>query len=353
MLSEHPPSDLYEKLLKADPAAPGYLNLLKDVSAYWAGGLEVEMNMEDGRLKALAESDEACIFVMNHNYQAQDPALMATFIHYLLDEYGKAGKEATFPKPRIILNEDILLSQSKWMQEVYAKFGAIGVDATLYTTAKLQMKNVRRMIPLLKDFNKDKSHIFIFPEGKMTVFNNRTVRQRIQPGIGETIRTAAQHKKRVKVVPLGFAYNQLSTARLGSIHIGEPVYFVSEKDQLLVSTGNVTPENASQAYSQFFWNQDALVQAAPQKSGWLRFFRGQGKPLALKPTLSVPPQPFREIDGQHYKVLRENGKPVGKDRWGKFAAPVLAENMRICIDEAKKVLPDKPLLDLPTPEAKA
>ena len=269
---------------------------------------EIEMNFESPQFQDLTQSDEACIFIINHDHQVEDPALLSSFNTALYEGYIENGKSATCPEPKVILNRDILDTISlPGFREVYEKLGAVPVDASVDSESLDTYKqtfmewathlipkrwrvkrpvgengkplpvvppkkeNNRSLVPILKGFNEDKNHIFLFPEGRhagrtddlvlsllnldfkraglppiqeiekdpvakargaqviksiLPSFDLRNVEQgmtleeaicdwalndRFQKGVVNIIMQAMKRKSQVKVVPLGFAlYDQKS-----------------------------------------------------------------------------------------------------------------------------------------------
>lgn len=438
--------DEFDKLFeKAAPGSPAYLQALQKVAAFFSGDREIEVNVESGRIADIAKSDESCIFVMNHDYQSEDPSLLAMFTMLLYQEYLDQGRAEKCPLPKILLNRDILTTiKEPKLQRLYERLGAIGVDArvgdeTVDTfgqiakdllfgwwpwgkkksseTTKKSSGNGRQLVSVFKSFNEDQSHIFLFPEGRMAAYTDKpavqrvrdlkqdltqleqtvrdvldlapetkmpddaafeklqledrvdTLRQRgktlrkklassaaptlelavqvktldaqlsvwlekvkdkdllavrFQEGISGIISTLAKRKKRVKVVPLGFAFNvrmekeappettnpeapqptakpkskkeKLVPKQLGSVYVGEPVYFDLGGDgQVRFSPGNVSPED-SPKYAALF--QDKVN------------------------------------DKEFMRPLKTTGQDVIRN-----INAILCENMTICKDKARDTLP--------------
>jgi hypothetical protein len=272
---------------------------------------EIEMNFESPQFQDLINSDEACLFIINHDHQMEDPALLSSFNTALYEGYIEKGKATTCPDPKIILNRDILDTMSlPGFREIYEKLGAVPVDASVESEGLDTYKqtfmewathliprrwrvkrptgengkpvpvvipkkdNGRALVPILKAFNDDKNHIFLFPEGRhagrtdelvlslinldfkraglppiqdiekdpeakargaqviktiIPSFDLRNVQQgmtleealcdwalndRFQKGVVNIIMQAMKRKGQVKVVPLGFAlYDQKSEAK--------------------------------------------------------------------------------------------------------------------------------------------
>jgi hypothetical protein len=164
---------------------------------------EIEMNFESPQFQDLIKSDEACIFIINHDHQVEDPALLSSFNTALYEGYIENGKAATCPEPKVILNRDILDTISlPGFREIYEKLGAVPVDASVESESMDTYKqtfmewathlipkrwrvkrpvgengrplpvvppkkdNARNLVPILKAFNENKNHIFLFPEGR-------------------------------------------------------------------------------------------------------------------------------------------------------------------------------------------
>ncbi|MBY0403854.1 MAG: hypothetical protein K2X66_08140 [Cyanobacteria bacterium] len=403
--------DHYLNFFKSAPyQSEAYVHAMLQASPFFTGDYEFEVNTESGRLEKLAESDEACIFLMNHDHQPQDPAMLSFFNMMLYQEYLKNGKGATCPRPKIILNQDILHTISdKNTRALYRKMGSVPVDARVpgeekdtfgqilkdigrslmfwkakapetNAPAKRGGRNSQVMVNVLKGFNKDQCHVFLFPEGRMAALTDEAIitafkkltpeeqliqyplkdrpsnmafedqmkvfalNQRFQVGISSIIQMAAKRKKRVKVVPLGFdfkaappltseqkqalkafenataqqAKDQVEKSKavsdplpvspenpptppvlpksVGSIYIGEPLYFnQTPEGKISVTLGNINADDATPQYTDVF---DSVIQNP--ESVWT----------------------FKETEGRLKAAI----------------GGVLAENLRICKVKSSKML---------------
>ncbi len=170
---------------------------------------------------------------MNHDNQKADPQMLGFFNTMLNEEYVVNDIAETCPRPRVILNEDILSTMNTKMRNIFEKLGSVGIDASLSGGNKAS--NGRKMIQLMKEYIDGKSNIFIFPEGKNCIFKDRPLKERFQPGIASII-SRLNLKTDVSVVPLGFAYNKKNKL-LAAIEIGEPIIFKKDvsnnKDEIL------------------------------------------------------------------------------------------------------------------------
>ena len=289
-------------LNNTSPDAPDYISKVMQVARLYANvqPIEAEVNTEDKRFEDIAASNEACIFVINHDHQTEDPVLLSMSAVLLYNAYAKLGKLAHCPRPGVILNEDIIATSPPEQQALWHKMGVIGVDASVFPSKKGISKNTRAFMRVLPDFCEDKKHLFIFPEGRLSAFKGLALRQKFQTGVGDIVRAALKRKESVKVVPLGFAYGKKAKQRLGSIYVGKPVIFSRQGENTLVSVGNITPETASQPYKDFFWSNGDFTPS---------------------------------------KVMTHRRQPIKSADLSPFIADVLAENLSICREFALKQLP--------------
>lgn len=234
-----------DKITKIDESSPQYMSATYLISRVLGAGKEVEINIENGELQNITDSDEACIFIMNHDKQNQDSVMVNFFNALLAREYILKGKAETCPHPKVILNRDIVDSMGEGHKKIAKTWGAVGVDASIHSTN--HVFNGRITSQLVNDLANDKINLFIFPEGRMCAFKDLNPDWKFQGGISDIIKAVAKKKDRVKVVPLGFAYNK----KIGSIHIGEPLYFKKENDSILFTEGNVNKDLSSNEYCNY------------------------------------------------------------------------------------------------------
>lgn len=324
-----------------DERDPQFLLAVGQMCGMLSQQIETEINLESGILDDIVNSDEACIFIMNHDNQRYDPALMATFNMELYKKYMEAGKIVTAPRPKVIINEDILLPQSEELRNIYTQLGAVGVDANIANTDNAGRKNLKTLLPVIRGFNNDEYHTFIFPEGRKSAFREGltskvtgvNLKSKFQTGVGDIIYAAAKKKKRVKVVPLGLAARTKTkpglkrpkkwTKPLGSIVMGAPIYFTLEDGQMHASQGGITPMNAFDGLKKFFWENPVD-----------RFIHGDDNPSKPK---------YIEKDDTQYRTLTLNGEPVkGRKLNAQVISGILYANLKLCKDEAIETLPKKP-----------
>ena len=197
---------------------------------------DVLCNFESPILTKLAESDMPVIYVMNHNTQGKDPSMMLLFNALLNVKYLELGKSAISPRPRILINQNIIKSQSAPMRDIYKKCGAVGLDII-----SDKANNTGSLLNVIKGYLSGKSNIFIFPEGRNGIRRDLPFEERFQDGISSIIERITSTGRTAKVVPLGFDYNKDSQI-LGSIYIGEPIYFKKSGNRMLTNSANSTSE---------------------------------------------------------------------------------------------------------------
>lgn len=222
---------------------------------------EIEINLETGLLDKIAQSKEPMIFIMNHEYMREDPVFLSLFLSMLYDRYWLYGEAEQAPRPKIILNKDILDSVGNdKLRELMEKFGCVGIDASIHKTPEGEKYNATAMRSLVGDFAKGNSHIFVFPEGRLAWNKNVPLQERLQPGFANLIQLALRKRGQVTIVPLGFAHNKRvkqkvedtflmkfkptdgevktikATKTLGSIFMGEPIRLTRDEHKAIVAT---------------------------------------------------------------------------------------------------------------------
>lgn len=222
-----------EVLSKIDRNTPEYIYAIAGAGRVFAQNKEVEINFEDGIIEKLAKSGTPHIFIMNHDNQTADPQMLGFFNTMLNEEYVVTEQADKCPRPRIILNQDILLSMRPKMRNIFEKLGAIGIDVSAIGGNKIA--NGRKMAQIMKEYANGETNLYIFPEGRNCIYKNKPLSERFQPGIANMIEKLIL-KTNVSVVPLAFAYNK-SDKNLSSMQIGEPIMFEKgvrkDKDTIL------------------------------------------------------------------------------------------------------------------------
>ncbi len=278
-----------------------YLFQLELISRYFSTLKMIDVNIEDKIFEKIAQDGKSTIFIMNHSNQKQDPSMLAVLNTLLVRAYKDAGKEKEFPLPKIILNQDILKTMNKTKRKAFENFGAVGIDANIFSSNK--NTNAKAFFPLIKDFVKDKINIFIFPEGKLAIFKGLDFDSRFQIGIAEIINKVLGIKKEVTVVPVGFSYGKDKNKNFTGMHIGEPIKFTRQGENTTTTCGNVMKSEFSlKEFKNFFAKHNTETDI----------------------------------------VITENGVPVRPAEVTDFIKGILSENLNICSKEAQKRI-EKPL----------
>lgn len=284
-------NELYDEFLAVDTKSPEYIDVLRRVSRQYLGKKNLDVNFENNRITNLAKSDRPHIFIMNHDNQTKDPQMLATFNTMLNDEYIALGLAKTCPRPRIILNEDILLSMNDRNRNIFKKMGSVGIDASIHNPDT--KSNSKKFITLMREFINGEVNIFIFPEGKNSIKKNTPLDEKFQLGIAEMVTKLTSKLPEVKVTPLGFAYGKKT--QVDSIHIGETIVFKKDGEHIVSSVGNINSEFANEGLRNFFKNKSE-------------------------------------------SILTEQGIPVKGKEQARYVGGVLCENLRICKEEAKRAI---------------
>lgn len=225
-----------------------YMEQLSEIGRLYSTQKVIDVNIEDSILEKLAEKGESIIFVMNHSNQSEDPQMLAVLNTLLTDAYKKTGRE-DFPLPKIILNEDILTTMNPIKRKAFENFGAVGVDASI--EGGDSSVNARALFPLVKDFVRNKCNIFIFPEGRLAVSKTLDLQGRFQPGVASLINKMLGIKKKVTVVPVGFAYGKGAEKTLTAMNIGTPLEIKRDGITTTITRGDVDKNKDSILYSFF------------------------------------------------------------------------------------------------------
>lgn len=278
-----------------------YLAQLEEISRYFSSKKVIDVNTEDKILEKIADDDNSVIFIMNHSSQRQDPSMLAVLSTLLTQAYKNAGKDKNFPIPKIILNQDILKTMNPTKRKAFENIGAVGIDANIYSGNK--GVNARAFLPLIKDFIRNKSNIFIFPEGKLAIRKDLDFDSRFQIGVAELINKVLEIKKKVTVVSVGFAYGKGDNKVLTGMHIGEPIKFRRDGENTTTTCGNILKsEFGLDEYKNF----------------------------------------FKKFNDQTDVAITDKGIPVEKNHITAYIKSILSENLEICSKEAQKQI-ERPL----------
>ncbi len=223
---------LNKEFVKINPESKAYIEELAKVGN-GMGDEFVITNIEDNPLKQLVKSGDSAIFVLNHPNFNKDK-LSYMIINSMLNKmYIQEGKQATCPRPKILVSKNMLKLLSKKVGKIYKQCGLTEIDAGV--DKRNHRYNAQSVIKLMKEFIENKSNIFIFPEGNKSV-HNKPFEERLQVGIAKLIKDATNFKKHVKVIPIGIKYTDEKKS-FGKIFIGKPMYFKKSHNEIIYTDG--------------------------------------------------------------------------------------------------------------------
>lgn len=223
---------------KAKPNTQEFIKGIIEMNSFLASGITVNINTELNELKDIANSDEAVIFIFNHEARVLNDALMNGFMSLLYSEYKEAGKSETCPMPKLISAKNLDNSE---FSDALRKLQVVEVDQSLNKTSKRAKMNQSGLTQVVKGFIKNKTNILIFPEGAKGAKKGLSNAERFQPGTGKIIEMALKRKENVKVVSIGLSSDHENS---GVIHIGKPLNFSLENNKVKVSGGNFSEDKS-------------------------------------------------------------------------------------------------------------
>lgn len=206
---------------KMTPASPQYIEEWAKIGNS-VNNKFIDMNIEDGKIEQIAKSGDSHIFILNHDNPERDKFIYPIFNSFLNYAYTAFGKQNDCPRPNILVSKNVINLASKKFQNIYKKMGLIPVNASM--TDRKPEENIFPVKLLIAKFLHKKCNLFIFPEGNNSVYKDKSLDEKFQPGIAKIIKSIVDSKDSVKVVPLGLSYNDTKNS-MGAIHIGDTIIF--------------------------------------------------------------------------------------------------------------------------------
>ena len=213
---------------KMTPASPQYIEEWAKIGNSVHNKF-INMNIEDGRIEKIAQSGESVIFILNHDNPERDKFIYPIFNSFLNYAYTAFGKQNDCPRPNILVSKNFMKIAGSKFRNLYEKMGLIPVDANM-----VERKFDNNVVPvksIILRFINQKCNLFIFPEGNNSVYKNKTLQEKFQPGVSRIVKNILDSKDEVKVVPLGLSYKETKNS-MGSIHIGESLNFNKINDEI-------------------------------------------------------------------------------------------------------------------------
>lgn len=225
--------DLNKRFTKMNPASKEYIDELAKVGNSMTDQFVVT-NIESSTMKRLAKSNDATIFVLNHPNYHKDKFVYVILNSMLNKLYAEQGRQLSCPRPKILVSKNMLKMLGEKVGNIYKHLGLTEVDASIKN--KDVGKNIEPMKQLLAEFVQNKSNIFIFPEGNNSSFMNKTMEEKIQPGIAKFVRSALKAKGKVRIVPVGIDYPKEKNS-FGNIFIGKPIWLKDGGKEVVYTQG--------------------------------------------------------------------------------------------------------------------
>ena len=214
-------------LQKFAPETPEYVEELAKIGNTIPSKF-IDINIEDKILEKLAKSDDASIFVLNHPNYNKDKFVYMIINSLLSKLYMAEGKQATCPRPKILVSQNMLKIVHEKIGAIYKNMGLTPVDASMQH--KNKRFNQEAMTKLTQEFIANKSNIFIFPEGNNSVYVDKPLREKIRPGVANFVIKSLDKKDSVRVVPIGIKYTNEKNS-LGKVFINQPLIFTKENSK--------------------------------------------------------------------------------------------------------------------------
>lgn len=249
-------AELHKRIMATDKSSPEYVDRIIELNEYLAKGMEVEINTENGVLDKVAKSDDATIFLINHYWAPYDIGLGETTVAELYKAY-KANGKTDVPEPKYFMNRSISGNLPTKLREAAEKVQATGVAAPSYPTDWSSKYNKGVMGAVIDGFMEDKSNIFIYPEGRRSLYKkDLPLEARFQYGIAKVVQDAVAKKGRVRVISIGTDYHD----GLGVSNVGTPIYFEKDGDGIKVTGGNITPDTEAAQNNSFYQRLSTLSE---------------------------------------------------------------------------------------------
>lgn len=226
-------NSLNKGFVNLNPESKEYIDELAKVGNS-LGKKFVITNIEDNPLKSLSQSKNAAIFVLNHPNYHKDKFTYIILNSMINKMYAQEGKQAICPRPKIIVSRNMLKLLGEKVGKIYKKLGLTEVDASL--GKRDNGFNAKSMRQLMKEFVRNKSNIFIFPEGNNSLFTNKPLEEKLQPGIAEFVKSALKLKGNVRIIPVGINYTGEKNS-MGNIFIGKPIHLRQTGNEIIYTQG--------------------------------------------------------------------------------------------------------------------
>ena len=218
----------FQKMQKLDKKSPEYIETLAKIGNSIKNKF-IDINIEDGRIEKIAKSNRPTIFIMNHNAPPKDKFIYPIINSFLNYSYAVLGKQSSCPRPYIVVSKNVFNRANEKLCYLYNQMGMLPVDVNGGNGAA--NANARVFRSLIDKYIANEANIFIFPEGNNSIYKNKTLREKFQPGIVKTINKILEAKDSVDVVPIGITYNKEKNS-MGAVYIGKTITLKHRQDNI-------------------------------------------------------------------------------------------------------------------------
>jgi len=235
-----------DEFVRTEKSSPEYIDHFIAVLNQLVGSKAAKTVMNKDGLKAITNTTEPHIFLINHSIFAADYWMSGNLLKELYESYRQNDKAEQCPRPLILANQtfpDALKSTA--LGPVLEHYGLQGIylgnDGSLKQTNKVTLDRIAT------DFYDGKINYFLAPEGKNVWNIGAPLEERFQSGISKFIYSMAEkfessgkRDQKVHVVPVGFYYKPIKSSEKQhfSIYVGKPFSFKKVKNQLKVYQDN-------------------------------------------------------------------------------------------------------------------
>jgi len=233
----------FKLVKKLQPSAPEYIEEWAKIGNS-IHNKYINVNIEDGHIEKLAKSGEAVIFILNHDNFERDKFMYPIFNSFLNYAYSSFGKQKDCPRPKILVSRNFVSLVGSKYRSIYRKMGLVPVDASM--TNRKADKNILPVKYLITKFAKNKSNLFIFPEGNNSIYKNKSLNEKFQLGTAKIIMRILDLKPSVKIVPLGLSYDSAKNS-MGNIHIGDEIILKKTGNRIVNTTSDACERDLGQS----------------------------------------------------------------------------------------------------------
>lgn len=197
----------------------------------------ININLEDNRIEEIAQSDEASIFIMNHDNVVRDKFIYPIVNSFLNYSYAALNKQESCPRPYIVVSKNVIKSAgNNTMQKIYDKMGLVPIDASLEN--RNHAENIVPIRGLIDKFAEDKANIFIFPEGNNSIYKEKTLNEKFQLGFAKIIKNIFEKKDKINIIPIGITYPD-DKSFMGNVFIGNTIKLENSSENCSLQVNNI------------------------------------------------------------------------------------------------------------------